>query len=951
VGNTCSDAGALRAPRIAVAAIVPGATRSKTFTAILLSLAMGCGSLGLQAVRAAEQSAEAQQLETVIVTGSLIPQFQAETATPVTVITAEDLQSRGFASVADALQHGSFATGSVQGPQDNFGFTPGAQTLSLFGLNPGYVKYLIDGRPIADYPALYNGTDIIVSISGIPTVMVDHIDILPGGQSSIYGSDAIAGVINIILKKKLDAPVVDVRYGFTQDGGGTSRRIGLADSFAFGGVNLMAGGQYERTDPIWGYQRDLTKQYFTAGTTPQTAERDFLVFGLFGDPTTGNTYYFEDPASCANVAGQFNGTTRLYSRPARGDYCGTTSTGYATIGNGEESTQGYLHVTDDLTDHVQLLADVLVTHDVIKYNTGPGFFETDFDSTSPFYYYEDPSIPGDYLNLQRIFSPEEAGGLNKIYNKNTNNGVRAILGIQGSFGASDWTYNADWTYTQNKLTERTHFLFTSGVENFFSGIMGPSLGQGPLGDTLFTPNYAALYTPITPAQYASFSGFGNSYSQTEDSLLRGQLTNARLFPLPGGHAGIALVVEGGDQGWKYNPDPRFLSGEAFNYTATAGSGHRSRYAVTTEVRLPVLKMLTFDASGRYDNYRVAGANVSKATYNLGLEFRPTQAVLLRGRYGTAFKAPTLSDQFQGASGFFETLTDYYTCAKSGFTGGNLGNCPQAQVDYFGTTQGNPALKPITAKVWDLGMVFTPVERLSVSVDFIHWSISNEVNSQDANTLLKTESACRLGTLDITSPTCVAAISQVTRDPDTGALVSFFTPKQNLASEILNVFTLGASYKVSAGRIGNFEFEAAWSDTLKHTTVQFPGDPTIDALNYPLLYTDFKTKANASVTWIKEPLSATVYVERYGRTPNNLATINGYGTDRAGTLGSWSLCNLSARYQLLSSLELSAVVDNLFNRAPPIDNSYSGLDNIPYNTDNYNVYGRSFFLEANYHFGK
>jgi len=178
---------------------------------------------------AGESSGSDKELEAVVVTGTLIPQAKVETTVPVTTITAADMQARGFASVADALQQSTFATGSVQGPQFSGGFTPGAQTLSLFGLSPSYVKYLIDGRPMSDYPALYNGTDVITSITGIPIELVDHIDVLPGGQSSIYGSDAIAGVINVILKKKLDAPVIDVRLGGYDGGGGTDRLVSIAD--------------------------------------------------------------------------------------------------------------------------------------------------------------------------------------------------------------------------------------------------------------------------------------------------------------------------------------------------------------------------------------------------------------------------------------------------------------------------------------------------------------------------------------------------------------------------------------------------------------------------------------------------------------------------------------------------------------------------------------------------
>src|SRR6202012_4368115 len=99
--------------------------------------------------------------------------------------------------------------------------------------------------------------DAVNSITGIPTMMVDHIDILPGAQSSIYGSDAIAGVVNIVLKKKAEGFEADARYGWTKDGGGTDKRLALSDGFNVGPVNVVVGAQYEKTDPIWGYQRPL----------------------------------------------------------------------------------------------------------------------------------------------------------------------------------------------------------------------------------------------------------------------------------------------------------------------------------------------------------------------------------------------------------------------------------------------------------------------------------------------------------------------------------------------------------------------------------------------------------------------------------------------------------------------------------------------------------------------
>lgn len=898
------------------------------------------------------KTAPVETLEEVVVTGSLIPMPKEETAAPLTTITAEDLQVRGFTTIADALQQSAFSTGSTQGAQFSGGFTQGAKTLSMFGLSPSYVKYLIDGLPMSDYPALYNGTDTFTSIGGIPMALVERIDILPGGQSSLYGSDAIAGVVNIVLKKKLDGAYLDARVGFTKDGGGTDKTVALADSFDFGRLNILAGVQYDKTAPIWGYQRGPTSNYFGGGTSSAVAERDYLVYGYFGPNGDGsNAYYFEDPANCANVAGLFGGTVGVQSRANRGQYCGTTRAGYYTINNGDESTQAYLRATQGLGEHTELYADLLYSNDVTTFSNGTAAYNTSFVNNQYSYFY-DPNL-NDYVNLQHIFSPEEVGNLNNTLSESVTNMARGTIGIRAPIGGTSWTYDVSATYNEQRLAEREHLLLTQPLEAFYAPLFGPNLGD-PINGPAFTPDYAAFYKPVTPAQYASFSGRLTNYSRTENTLFRGQLTDSALFTLPGGKAGIALVAEGGRQSWSYDPDPGFLNGDAFGYTASGSSGgNRTRSAFTTELRLPVLQLLTVNASGRYDDYKVEGGHFSKATYTLGVEFRPVDTVMVRGRYGTAFKAPTLSDEFQGASGFYVGATDYWQCALRGFTGANIPSCPLSGNSVFGTTQGNTSLKPINAKVWNTGIVWTPTAMFSLDVDYLHWQITDEVAQQSTDQLLQTESECRLGHLDITSPTCVAALSQVTRDPTTNAIVSVFTPKVNVSQEAVNAFTLTANYRLEAGRIGTFDFQAAWTDMTKHTYQQYPGDPMIDLLGNPYWSTDFKSKVNGSVTWHKGDWATTVYVTRNGRTPNYLATLlaAGYATPGAGTLPAWTLANLNVSWTPIEDLQLSASIINVFDKMPPTDASYPGTSNQPYNIFDYNPYGRSFLLQARYHFGK
>jgi len=206
--------------------------RSQFNAALCLALSLQIASTAVHAQdqetaqpeQATQQPAdsEAKTLDRVTVTGSLIPQTQIQTSTPVTVISADNIQSRGFQSVADVLQQSSFTTGGLQGGQTPGTFTQGAEAAGMFSLDPGYTKYLINGRPMSNYPALYNGSDVFNNISGIPVALIERIEVLPGGQSSLYGSDAIAGVVNVILKKKVDAPELTVRNGFFQEGGGES---------------------------------------------------------------------------------------------------------------------------------------------------------------------------------------------------------------------------------------------------------------------------------------------------------------------------------------------------------------------------------------------------------------------------------------------------------------------------------------------------------------------------------------------------------------------------------------------------------------------------------------------------------------------------------------------------------------------------------------------------------
>lgn len=909
-----------------------------------------------QATATTDQSAK--QLNKVVVTGSLIPQTELETFKPLTIISAEDIQARGFTSVADVLQATSFATGGVQGNQTSASFTQGAETLSLFGLSPSYAKYLIDGRPMSNYPALYNGSDVFNNISGLPIDLVERIEILPGGQSSLYGSDAIAGVVNIILKKQVDGTIISTRVGGYHEGGGESFRASIADQIDFKDDRLavLVGAQYEKTKPIWGYQRSLTERYNTEGTSAPLSGRDWLVYSPF------TSYYWPEGANCDAVSAGFGGTIEQQTRPGFGDelYCGSMSSpGYRTLKNSKESTQLYSHVTFDINPNMQFYADALYSAENVQYHIGSNY--TWWGTGVEWGYFFDPRADGgggNLLNLQRVFVPEDMGGYENTMANDKNRSYRVGFGVNGTFGESYWDYDIGFTRTEYKLDETQLSRLADPINAFFQEhVLGPQLGMDPWYGNypVFEPDYAAFYTLLTPEQFFSFMGPTVSESRTFDNMVRAVVTNSALFQMPGGDAGFAVAVEGGNQGWTYDPDPRFLNGEIWGTTAVSGGGDRSRYAVTSEIRLPVIESLTATVSGRYDSFKVADEDVSKPTYSVGLEFRPFESLLFRGKYGTAFKVPTLSDQFQGMSGFYSFTTDYYNCYQLGFDPEEVDDCPNqySNVQFFGTQQGNPELDPINADVWSYGVVWAPTATFSVGADYHHFDIRDEVAQQSIDQLMRDELACRIGQLDPNSGTCQAAFTQIHRG-STGRVTQIDVSKVNIASEVLNAVSAEAHYLQDMGAWGSLQFNGSYTRNLKHEFQQYPNDPVIDLLNDPYWSSDPTYKANASVAWRLNSFTTTLYANHIGPTPNYIARLTPVGYERPGAykLGTYTTYNGSVNWDVTEDFKLSFLVNNLFNKMPTMDRmNYPGSSGAPYNTGNFNPYGRAYYIEARWNFGK
>jgi outer membrane receptor protein involved in Fe transport len=917
----------------------------------VLAVATGPGLAFAQApastTKTAEQAAaDAEkerivELQKVVVTGSLIPQAQQETASPVTTITADEIQREGYRNVSDALRAQPLATGAVQDNQFTNGFTPGATTISLLGLAPGFTLILIDGRPLADYPLLYNGQSNFTDLSSIPTGMVERIDILPGNQSAIYGSAAIAGVVNIILKKHLQGTQLSLRVGGYDDGGGDNLRFQLTGGKTWDRLDVTYGLQYSTQDPIFGYQRSWTDSTEdNPNPNARFGARTFLVADNFGA-----TYIDPGQAACDGLSANFGGTTTREFRPGRGFYCGSRAQpGYTTFLNDETGTSVYLNANFKLSDNAELYASLLYGVNKTQTDSGSRFWVPDVNGTFGVVFDDRDES---FTLYQHIFSPEETGPANQYITRSRS--YNAAFGIRGTFGDSTWDYDAYYSRSQYNLKDSQMWPLTADIEDFFrEQFLGPQMGTY-YGYPVYNPDQAAFYQSLTPAEYASFLGEIKTESTTWTHNVNFMITNTDLFDLPAGSVGMAALVQAGYQTWSNPTDPRVINGDFWGITGTQGSGKRSNAAAAIEFRVPLLSKLTANISGRYDKYKnIDAGDDAKATYKLGLEFRPLDTLLLRGNYATAFRAPDMSYIYAGDSGFFTTATDYFRCEE---TNQPLDTCTFGGVNITGRRIGNLDLKSITADSYGFGVVWSPSKKFEARADYYNVSIDNEVSDLSINRLLFDENECLQGRLDPGSPTCVDALARIDRNPPTGVNPNVLRLVRinpiNISQEKVTGIIAGTTFRWGGGRNGRFELGLDYNVTLDHTFTQFPGDPESDLLRDPSQSTEFKTVVSGDFVWDIGKWTTTVHGTRYGATPNCAAAVQVLGCVARpgiapGTVAPYMLFNLNVKYQLTANSDLAVTVNNVGNRRPAVDPSYASYPF--YNIFNYNAYGRAFWLQ-------
>jgi len=899
---------------------------------------------------------QTKQLDTVQVTGSRIPRAQVEGPAPVTVVNAEQIKAAGFTSVPEVLRSLSQNSGTVQGQQNTTGAqsTPGAQAVDLRGLGPNHTLVLINGRRTADFPLPLNGKSNFTDIGNIPLGMIDRIEILTGSASAVYGSDAMAGVINFILKKSADGTTVDYRYGDTSRGGGESHDLTLTSGFERGNFSGIVGLELLNQRPLWATQRHI--QDSTLDGPTERSRLPLVVAQINKDaPIDG----------CKGLSGLNDGTTALAEDTRGRLYCGSDrAIAYRTIRNERKGANAYGSFEYRFNDNISWFADVQLGHQKVRLLSGTGtnvvtnrggygnvvsdymgwaFQDPNSTDVDDNIFYNDTT--GRYEVWQRQFAPEEVGGLKNRMHSTTQKTLAVTTGLKGMLG-DNWNWEAAYNHSQYKADVSMPRIKADAANRFF---LGERLGYDEDGYAIYAPDPNRLFKPLTPAEFASIAATSTFRPKAQNDNVSVTFDTPALFALPAGDVGFAGAIEYGRQSYAINPDPLALTADAyFGPQYGDGSASRNRWGAAGEVRLPLLSTLQASLAGRYDQYRYGGQNPGKFTYSMGLEWRPLDTLLLRSSYGTGFRAPDMHYLFAGNDYYRKVSTDYFTCRSDepGFSNGECyddGGWDTSTRDVY---SGNRTLDVETSKSFSAGFVWSPFSGFDLAMDYYKIRIMNQVQTQDRERLRIAEADCRLGktdtgaAVDRNSPTCQDAIARVVRDPVTGDITSVRFQPINIAREETSGIDVAANYLLQTASAGDFRLNASYTWVHDHSFQRYPGDPSEDMLHY-LSYSPAlpRVKSNAGVTWDKGRWGASVFGNYLGRVPNY--------DDDAWTRATWRF-NAGARYDITDHLRVSLSVNNLFDKMPPRDTTWAAYPY--YDTSWFDSTGRSYFVQVTWKLG-
>lgn len=922
---------------------------SKLSVAVRLGLAMGAlavaGSAYAQDAGGTQANPDsAKKLETITVTGSRIRSVDVETAQPVITLSQADIQKTGLTNVGDILQNltitgqPTFSKAAVLTSNTE----EGGQYVNLYNLGENRTLVLVNGKR---WMTSLNG---YTDVSTVPAALIDRIEILKDGASSIYGSDAVAGVVNIILKDHFNGAAVSGQIGENEGGDGTQQAYSFTVGNSTDKSSIVFAATYNKTGTVWAKDRDITK--YTYG--PSFPDAGYSATGPWGRFSYNGHSYVLNHTGNPNQIGTGADATQLSNYHVGvqdNDYFNATNQMMEQLPTELKSifTEASYNLTDNVTFkatgmYAERNSSTQVAGYPLNSNSQPGF---------PVYIsgesYYNP-VPGQDLSFARRITE-----LPRVTSESAKS-LHLDAGFEGNFEFLDHPWNWDAGFNYNKYDVDTSLTGNINLLNLQQAL-GPSFlnSQGVV-------QCGTAANPIAPGQCVPFNILGGpsaSNKQVLDYIMARENATAQsvtkdftanvtggLFELPAGTFSFAAGVEHRNNNGYDTPDEMASAGYTTDLAAGPTVGSYTTNEAYVELSAPLLKdlpgakSLTVDVATRYSHYSNFGSTTNS---KYSFTYAPIEDVMLRGTFAKGFRAPTLGDLFGGGSQTFDNYTDPCDAVYGSTSNATVAkNCTAAglpanfrQTDQAGNAvkgpnqqgstpfvqgAGNQYLQPEHSTTRTLGLVYSPhyVDGLDMTLDYYDIKITNQIQAIDANYVL-----------DQCYQYSVQDFCQAFQRDANGQVVSLHRGNANLGWIETTGYNLGVNYRLPAFSFGKFVFNmnVNYLDDWKQAS-------TNDApvINYAGQYGYAHWRANLGLDWTLGNWGANWGIRYYGsfldqcfdqpsgahcNMPNYTSVNWGYGTG-ANRMGAVVFNDAQARYKLPWKAQIAFGIRNIFDKKPP-----------------------------------
>ncbi|MGA1851367.1 TonB-dependent receptor domain-containing protein [Sphingobium yanoikuyae] len=715
---------------------------------------------------------QADDAGAIIVTGSRIRQNPLDQDKPIVTVDQEAIARTGLSSIADVLQRipsagGGLNTkvnnaGNIGGPPDGTGVSSGSAEIDLRYLGAKRTLILVDGMRYVNGSAA-GGIPASVDLNSIPASMIERVEVLQSGASPLYGSDAVAGVVNIITKQSQKGLDLSAQFGTYEQGDGETYDLNASYGIQSERVSIVFGGNYVKQQSVRTADRSISR-YPNPG---QTSCAD-PIGGCSGATPNGRFMIGdEDLTLIAPVSGRptyptdfkdFTSADRYNFAPE--NYLLTPSERYG----------GFLNAKFEFSDNVSLRTRLVYQHRSSTTQAAPlplfvgpdagngNLLDTiSIDATNPynpFGYTLSSGANGEPATYSLIARRFVEGGP-RIFSQDVDTFTMQST-LDGSFDVGDktWYWDVNGMYGSNDA----HQVFTG---NLNAAKLAQALGPvaNCTGDCVPFNIFGGAGS-ITQAMldYVTFDQKDRSTQELWDATAN---LSGELFDLPAGAVGFAIGYEHRNQRASYTPDPIITAGLGADVPTSPAAGSFNVDEVYGEIRIPLLadkpffQKLELDGAVRHSNYSSFGSNT---TFTVSGLWKPVSDLLLRGGYAESLRAPSIGEMYAGRSRTDQTINDPCTSAAGGSFQTNAtvrANCIANGVPADGSydeptggqlgvfSSGSTDLKPETAQTWTAGMVYSPAwarngfaSALSLEVNYYNIRLKNAIDSVPATLTLR-----------------------------------------------------------------------------------------------------------------------------------------------------------------------------------------------------------------------